>query len=568
MSPAQPDPWAQAEGRPKAQLRKAVNTWEDLEAQTRILKERIRDAKQKNKAAGQNSNEWVIDPADIEDWYSQLDAVVAKRERARDFIVDLVEDSPRLKDEAVAWGFKPELLSDVGQGGAQGGGSQGPASGGNGGTGTQGPPSGNLDPDEANADAVDTVAGSDQGFDADKPNKQAQARNNRLLGKKGQDYDIVRGPKGSYVARYKFKIDGEVVQIGVRIPRNELARYGIKQGEGKAITKEQMKRIQNIGWADELAPHIRQGDKHVMKALTRYLRNQYGGQGILGNDEVMATVIANSMFGWSAGEFENRLRQTKWYQDTNEYQRQWQTTMSAEQQKETTQKYEQQVVNALEEHYGFDWAKYVEGGVKQVRVWAEQIARGRWGEPGEGFALWSEKQFDKAAALEGTPAWVANQKKAEDDRAYLNRPEDMFETLRDQELARFGRTIMDHDTRMAWATDIVTEAKPNSDWDELMRRTQKQLYPFFDENFTYTEQATPFKGAIRNVIGTDVDWDDPLMQQIGALDKDGNVTDQTRSLYDFEQYIRDNDPRFWSNPQTEEKGRQFGQELLSLMGGV
>ena len=66
----------------------------------------------------------------------------------------------------------------------------------------------------------------------------------------------------------------------------------------------------------------------------------------------MGKIIANSLFGWSAGEFENQLRTTKWYKQTNDWQRNWQTVTSPKEKKETIASTRQQVINALEQHYG------------------------------------------------------------------------------------------------------------------------------------------------------------------------------------------------------------------------
>ena len=377
-----------------------------------------------------------------------------------------------------------------------------------------------------------------------------------------------------YVNEYVYKIGGETVRVGIKLGKNpdRLSRYGLKASDAKVLTKAQSKRIKSIGWADELAPHIRKGDKHVLKSLTRYLRNQYGGQAILEDDEVMSVVIANSMFGWSAGEFENKLRNTSWYKNTNAYQREWVTTVSPKEKRERTSSTFQEVINALEDNYGRDWVKYVEGGMSKAREWAETIASGKWGTPDQGLAFWAERQFDKAKLIEGTPAWITEQQEQEATRAYNNRPEDMFETLRSQAMNYLGQTrgkpLIDRETLMGWATDLVTETRSDADWQQFLRRQMRQLHPYFDENLSFTEQASPYKSIAESIVGTTLTWDDEMFMQIAGTDDKGKSTGQARSLHDFAQYVRDNDPRFWDNPQTEEKARAFGQELLSIMGGV
>lgn len=528
-----------------------------------------------------------------------------RRRHLAEEIFDIIVANPKLADDAAKMGFthqhfdpanppgdnplvesptptpSPQSSSPPAQEGptpAQGTntGTQGPQSGtspsqpsGSTATGTQGPQSGGGKGD----DAVTQVAQEDKGLGKDevegKPNLRATARDNRLLGEKGTHYDLIRGPNGSYVVRYKYKIDGETVSVGLRIKRDELQKYGFKESEAKEFSKEQLKKVKNIGWVDMLAPHIRKGDANVFKSLTRYLRNQYGGQPILENDEVMATVIANSMFGWSTGEFENKLRQTNWYQRTNEYQRQWQTVTSPEEQKEALARTTQLVENALEDHYGLDWQKYVKpGSVKRI---AEKVASGEWGTPDEGLAFWGEKQFDRAAGIEGTPAWMARQMEAEEARRFTNRPEDKFEELRSLTMSylgqRNGKPLVDRDTLQTWATNIVAGVNSDGDFEQFLRQQMRHLHPYFDENLSFTEQASSYKSTAESVLGTDLTWDDKLLMKIANVDPDGKPTGTAMPLYDYEQWIRDNDPRFWDNPATTEKGRGFASELMSLMTG-
>ena len=401
------------------------------------------------------------------------------------------------------------------------------------------------------------------------PNLRALAKDNRLLGELGKDFNLVRGPRGTFAAVYKYKLGGEVVKVAINLGKDpeKLSKYGLKASDAKSLNKQQMKQIQGIGWADELAPHIRKGDKHVMKSLTRHLRNQYGGQAILENDEVMSVVIANSMFGWTAGEFENRLRQTKLYQNTNDYQRNWVTVTSPKQKADTVKQMTESIIDVLEDQYGFEWAKYVDG--KQVKDWAEKIASGKFGDPGAGLAFWSERQEDKAAAIVGTPAYVRQQTEAESVRGYMNRPEDKKEALMSQARAYLGpHYVPDNATLLAWATDIVTEKKTDADWMNYLRKTSRALHPYKSEDTPWQDFASPYRAAAERVFGTTIEWGDAALSNLQGTKPDGTPLGTPMAAYEFEQYLRDNDPRFWANPDTEERGRAFGQELLAVMGGV
>lgn len=552
-----PDPGVTRAKPPRKELRQSVRTWEDLVAESRAIKARMDQIAPPPRR--------TPDPGDFDEYQRlerDLKAVISQRERERDEIIAIVKERPRLADEAVAWGFKQELLEGPYAGSTDPDRREG-----------EGPYAGSTDPDRQENDAVEELAGSqgndptrtgDGGGDGSRPNPRGQAADNRLLGKQGKHYVIRRTPNGGYLAVYSFKVKGQVFKIAVQIPKSDLGKYGIKAGDGKLLTKAQLKNIENIGWADELAPYVRQGDGHMVKSLERYLSNQYGGNPMLKNDEVMGVVIENSLEGWTPGEFEQQLRNTKWYQNTNEYQRTYDTTMSDKERKEIQKSSLQKVVNALENTYGFDWMTKVDGGMQKAKKWAEQIASGKWGTPDEGLAFWAEKQFDKAVGIFGTPAWIARQKEEEDTRSYLNRPEDMEEQLRQDEIARFGRTIMGKKERLGWATDIVTEARPDSDWDQFMRRQMKTLYPYFDENLSFTEQASPFKAMLEQTLGTPVGWDHDLLMDFAATDDKGKPLGTAMSLYDYQLRVRDPD----RNPAAYQQGTPLFDQGMDRLNDI
>lgn len=405
----------------------------------------------------------------------------------------------------------------------------------------------------------------DKDKDQDKVDARRQARDNRLL----DGYKLVRGPNGTYVAVYTFKIDGETVRVGVKLGKEDaLAKFGEKAGNARQLNKQQMKRIKNIGNADELAPHMKRGDKHVMKSLSRYLNNQYEGQSILNDDKVMSVIIANSMFGWSPGEFENQLRNTPWWKKTEEYQRNWQTTMSPKAKKNAINSMLETVVNELEDNYGTQWIKHT-GGMKQAKEWAEKIASGVWGSPDAGLEFWRNKMFDRAAKVEGTPAWIAEQQEQEQIREYNNRPEDMFEQLRSESMHYLGQIkgqpVIDRGTLMGWATDIVTERRSEGDWQKFLRQQMKRLHPYFDENVAFTEQASPYKSMYESLMGTPTDWDNKLLRQFQATDETGKPRQgDAMNLHEFELMLRD--PT--KNPDAYQEGTPLYDEGMSLLSGV
>lgn len=532
---------------PRARLRRRIDRWTEIRDQIREL---LRDT--------------VMTP-------DQKEQAVAKLREQRAGIVDdiagIVNRHPSLRDDAIDLGFRADLLpvpEQVNEGErdrerieAEKGQTEKP-----------------TEPKEPEDPTAQERRDRRAAREAETKSKlQTQAQDNRLLGDKGKQYDLVQGPKGSYVVRYKFRIGGEVLQAGLRISSDELTKYGFKESDAKSLTAAQMKRIKNIGRVSWVVPHVRKGDKHMFQALARRLEWQYEGQSLLKDDSVMAVIIANSMFGWNPGEFENQLRQTKWYKNTNPYQRDWALVTSRKQKKDTVNLMLERVTNQLEDSYGLDWIKHVEGGLGKAREWAEKIASGQFGEPGTGFEVWADRQFDKAAKIEGTNAWLQQQQEAEQRRKLLNRPEDMFERIRSEALSYLGYAadetpFLSRATLQGVANDLVSGVMSEGDWQKMLRQQMKAMYPHFDLNVPWQAQVDPYKAMLEQTIGTTVSWADSSLTDLMASDAEGKpIKDAPMSLYDYGQWIRDNDPRFWENPNTEERGRRFAQNVQQLMVG-
>ena len=530
-------------------------------------RERLVDAIQRWKELDARIKEWVEsgDPTKL----AEVARLRAERRDSRVRIMNILGENPGLADVAENQGFDYRGFDpdDYEQGGQTPDGAQGTS---------------NSEPDASGSSGgggggnAGGSGGNKGGGGGGSPGG-AHGPGWKLPGVKGKDFEIVRGPKGSYVAVYKMKIGGNIVSVGVRLPRNkdELAKYGVKPGDAKTLNKEQFKRIHSMGWADELQFHGE--DRNPFQALKRSLRRQYGGQPIVDDDEVMELIIANSIYGWTPGEFENQLRNTKWYSKTNEYQRDWELVTSPEQKKETIQQFQQRVVNQLEDHFGLDWTQHIEGGMKKARQWAETIASGKWGEPGVGFEFWSNRMFDRAADIEGTPAWITNQTEQENQQGFLNRPEEKFEQLRAEAMRylgqRDGKPLIDGETLRTWATDLVTQKRTDADWQQFLRHNLKRLHPYFDENVAFTDQATAYKSVAEGLLGTTLSWDDPLLQRgfQGTDDSGKPLKDQAMSLHDYEMMLRDpeKNPRAWQEgTRLWDEGMSFVAQLEQVFRGV
>lgn len=491
-----------------------------------------------------------------------------QRRELRERIGQMVFAHPKLYDFAVSNGFPADLLPESdrsaiqhGTGGGDGGTDTDRASDQHGTGGTDGGTSGGGGGGTGSGGGGSGGGGGTQQQDQ---NFHDNAVDNRLLGEKGKHYDLVRGPKGSYVIRYKFKIRGEVVSVGLKVGRDQLSKYGFKPENAKRFTAAQMKQIKNIGYADELAPHIRKGDGNVLKSLVRSLGHQYGGQAILEDDQVMSVIIANSLFGWSAGEFENELRNTKWYRNTNDYQRQWVTVTSPKQKRDTIRQYQERVIDQLEDYYGLNWSKHVQGGMRTAKEWAEKIASGRWGTPDAGFAFWASRQFDKAAEIESTPAWIQRESEEEERRARLNRPEDMYETLRQQSDQWLGeRYRPDRATLMKWANDLVSEKKSDHDWMGFLRQQSKALHPWKNDDTPWQDVASTFRGIAEDILRKPVDFNDKLFSNLG--NEKGTAP---LSAYDFELMVRQDNRAWAEGSRLWDEGTAIGMQLANMFSGV
>lgn len=523
-------------GRDRSVLKEYIDTWLGLRDEIAHLIDRIEETPNPHTTGGENN-------PDYQRLLDQLERMRRERAGIVDQIQDIVEENPQLYRVAVRSGFREDLLPG--------------ADGDRGGAGK----SGRGGEDEAQGGGGGGVGGGGGGGGA---NTRAQARDNRLL----DGGKLVRGPKGTYAYVYTYKIGGRNFRVALTLGKDpdRLSRYGLKAADARQLTKAQMKKIENIGLAEEVASHIRKGDKDVFDSLVRYLNNQYEGQSILKDKEVMATVIANSMFGWSAGEFENQLRNTKWWKNTEAYQRDWQTTMSPKARKNAINRMTETVVNDLEDNFGLEWVKHV-GGMDQAKKWAERIASGVWGDPSAGLEYWRDKMFDRARKIEGTPAWVAWQSEQEDLREFGNRPEEMFERLRSEAMQYLGQSngkpLVDRATLMDWATRLSTKKATEHDWANFLRRQMKNLHPYFDENVAFTQQASPYKAIYESIHGTTTDWDNKFLKSFHATDDSGKpLRDSAMTLHDYELMLRDPDrnPDAYNDP-----GTQLWKEGMSLL---
>ena len=499
-----------------------------------------------------------------------FEELVDRREEARDRVIDFVERHPKLREKAVALGFKADLLPGVeGEGWEQ----TRPPGSNSSGTGAQGEQSGSgdssLDAATERQNEVKEGLGGTQRDDGPPPN------GNRLLpGVKGQDFYVGILAGGDRLAIYHIKVGNNVVQLAVRIEKDKLARYGIGENDGRRLTAAQAKKIEEIGFAEELQPFFRGEDKNPFRALSRMVRRSYQGTELLEEDEVLGLILAQHVFGWSDAEFQNQLRMSEWYGSTNEYQRHWKLEMKKGDRQAAIQETREKVYDALETMYGRDWVTHIKGGVKTAQQWAKDIASGRWGtsgNPERGFAYWASQQEDRARKIEGTPAFIANAQDLEAQRRYMNRPEDMYEQIRAQAIQALGyRGLPDDSTLRHWAKRLAYatgERGSEGDWARYLRRQKKALYPYLDDDENWMDRAAAYKRAAEEEYGQILSWEDPLLHDFTARDDTGKrIRDEAMSLHDFTLKVR-KDNRYATSQPAIASAQSFANGLVGLFGG-
>lgn len=469
-----------------------------------------------------------------------------------DSIQRIVENRPKLRDEAIKWGFREDLLpaavttpgTSADERAAEQHGM---------GTGTEG---------ETTKERRRRTETEDHDFDGFE----------KRLGRKGKDYIIVRRDGRQY-ALYTYNISGNKVEVLLRVPKGEENRYGVNPNEGRTISDKRWAKAEVIGGADELP--LKNMPKDALKEVQRYLERVYGPSAVTEDDQVMAVFIGAEMLNYSPEEIAGSLRRTTWFKNSSEWERRFVRDFSPEERREQIRNSKQDVIQALENTYGMDWLTHLKGlgiktPMKQIDEWARQIASGELGgDPGEGLERFFRRQEVKAREIAGTPAHMAWESEQEELLAFANRPEDMRERLRGESITWLGQdkqetSRLSGSTLDQWAADLVSGTKSEGDWQQFLRDKMKQLFPYFDPNLSFTVQADPYKSLLEATIGDTVDWSDSMLRDFSQLDDNGKPTGNAMSLRDFTLLARD--PK--KNPRAYSEGTPLFDQGMSRLAGL
>ena len=520
------------------------------------LRRRIEELNKKLRNGGTHPN--------IPVWADELEQ--AQRDRARTVkdVRRMVRKNPDLYRVAKNSGFRTALLPKSSKpsrpgntttpnaGGAPSGGQGSPNAGrggGGGGGGNDGP--------------------RNRGGNNDRPkNKNNNLKDRDLIpGKKGRDWNVIRY-NGKTYAMYGVKTPAGRVRMIWRMDKKDMRANGIKAGDGRRVTREQFRKMDFWGSASEIV-RGNGGDKHPFQKTLRDLTEQYRGLSLLRSKEVMSVWLMAKQEGLSAGEIKQRIQRTNFYQKKTEWKRQWELDFTEETRAQMIDQRNQDIRNHLDEAYGRKgWRGFVDS--KKLDSWAKKVASGVWGEPGEALNDLFSRLTKQAEKVEGTAAWIAKQQEIIDERNFMNRPEEAYAQLREDAISWLGYGgRLDDNTLKSWANDIAFSRKSQADWEKHMRTVKRGLHPYLDPDEKFMDAGAPYKGALEQLLGGPVSWQDSLLRNFAAKDDEGNPVDtRTRmSLDDFGRMVREDD-RYRGSKDAKDRVSTITSYLLNTFEGV
>jgi hypothetical protein len=553
-----------ARNSPRVRIKGLVAKWSDLRAEIARLNQVI--------AAEETSG---TDPELAQRLRRELRELQGQRENLVDDIQTLVIRNPQLAQAAINSGFRQDLLPNSGNEEDSGaevvgtGNSNEPRAGG--GTGRSNEP--RTGTSEQSPVTPGPVRRNNNGNQDPQPQRGPE---HKLMGVQGKDFQVIER-NGHLFAVYAKKIGGNVVEIALHIPKGKEGKYGVSRKDARTVSEQRWKRINVIGDADEAI--IRGEDRDPLKGIGRSLQRRYGGTPVMEDDDVLAVFIAADVLGLTNEEIAGELRKTGWFKNSTEYERVYVRDLSPEERQERIKNRQVDVIDLLEDNYGLDWMKRLkDAGVKnpmqQVREWARKVASGELGgDPTEGLRRLGNLFEDRARDIEGTPAWVAAQQAQEAVNAQLNKPEDIFERIRTESMQWLGQDRndtprLDRALLMDWANDLSAGVKSDGDWAQFLRNQMQSLYPYFDPNLSFQEQASPYKSIAERIMGDTLDWSDRLFQDFTKTKANGEPTNRPMSLYEFELKVRDDDRAWKQGTQVFDEVVQIGDILMNKMLGV
>jgi hypothetical protein len=388
-----------------------------------------------------------------------------------------------------------------------------------------------------------------------------------IPGKVGVDYDVVEYA-GKYYVVYKSKLPGtkQVMLDGWRVTGEDFKKLNLQNRQITHLTRKQFKNVEVFGDFGEVV--ARGANDKPLKTWLKGLYDTYGRNvSWIQDPEYMETFFAGYMEGLDPGVIQQQLKRTKWYQSRTQAQRTWELDMNRADRKTATTAMETQVREALQDLYGtlYNDQQFT---TKQLNEWAYDIASGKFGDPSAGFEEWTTDMTNKAEKIQGTPAWISREQDREEQRQFMNRPEDMFEDIRDDALTWLGPgAIPDKDTLQKWSQDLVSGVKSQADWEQYMQKQARSMYPWLGPDERWQDRASMYKQIVEDEMGMAVGYDDPFLKRISATDPNGKATGEALNFQDFTTQVRQS-PLWENGKKAYEMGFDLYNQINNIFNGV
>ena len=394
-----------------------------------------------------------------------------------------------------------------------------------------------------------------------------QIQQSMLAGKEGVDYHFVRYGDRVYVV-YRVQIEpGKWVNTSWRVDKSDYDALGVNPAKVKRISKAGFKALNVFGSASEISGL--DADTHPFQQYIRKLKELHGNVSWLDNKQFMSVMLMGFAENWSAEELRQRLTQTKWYQNRTDFQRTWELETTEADREAQTNTWKERMMEAVRELYGPAMNPEEAGfDMKAFQKQVERIASGKLGDPQDGFASWLADARRAAEKIEGTTAWIDRQQQLEEQRGFMNRPEDVFEQIRQDAMEWLGpKGIPDKQTLMGWAQDLVSEKRSDGDWQKFLRKQATSLYPWLGPDEKWMDRAGTYKNIMEDELGRAIGWDNKYLYQLGQTDADGKPTGAVLSYDDFARTIRQTD-EWWGGSKANEEGFNLYNYLNETFNGV
>lgn len=388
-----------------------------------------------------------------------------------------------------------------------------------------------------------------------------------LPGKEGTDYHFVNYGGQVYVV-YRVKLaDGKWVNTTWRVDKEDYKALGVNPSKVRKIARPAFRALNVFGSSSEIAKSG--SDEHPFQTYMKHLREVNGQVSWLGDKQFMSVMLMGWAENWSAEELRQRLTRTSWYKSRTDYQRQWELETAPGQRDAEKNVWETRMMGALEDLYGPNTSLKEAGFNKDTFANnVDKLASGKWGAPADGFEVWLQGERERAEKIEGTTAWMEKQQALEEQRAFMNRPEDVAEQLRQQATEWLGpRGVPDQQTLSNWASRLVSEKASDADWETYLRTQAKNLYPYLGTEERWQDRASAYKNIAEQELGRTLTWDDDLLYSIGEKGTDGAPTGAAMNYDAYTRLVRSQD-EWWKTSNAASEGFDLFNALNNTFQGV